>query len=190
MFFFTKPTEQRIRAFIAGQAGLDFSYSAVGATASNPPPGYVAEHTRTKLGAGQATFLKAKAALQSWKHFQLGWVEPCWPDTPIEIGQVVAVLGRVCGLCSLNACRIVYKVNETGQTTEFGFAYGTLPEHVESGEERFVVEWRQADDSVWYDILAFSRPHHFLARLGYPFVRRLQKRFARDSAAAMIRVTK
>ena len=50
------------------------------------------------------------------------------------------------------------------------------------------MEW-QEDDSVWYDILAFSRPNHFLARLGYPIVRRLQRRFARDSAAAMKRAT-
>ena len=67
----------------------------------------------------------------------------------------------------------------------YGFAYGTLPEHAESGEERFTVEWHEADDAVWYDIVAFSRPQQLLARLGYPFARRLQKRFARDSAAAM-----
>jgi len=40
---------------------------------------------------------------------------------------------------------------------------------------------------VWYDILAFYRPQQLLAQLGYPFARRLQKRFARDSAAAMLR---
>jgi hypothetical protein len=64
---------------------------------------------------------------------------------------------------------------------------GTLPGHAESGEERFTVEWREADGAVWYDILAFSRPRQLLARLGYPFARRLQRRFARDSAAAMRR---
>jgi uncharacterized protein (UPF0548 family) len=50
-----------------------------------------------------------------------------------------------------------------------------------------MIEWDQSDDSVWYDILAFSRPQHVLARLGYPVVRRLQKKFARDSAAVMQR---
>jgi len=39
---------------------------------------------------------------------------------------------------------------------------------------------------VWYDILAFSRPNQVLTRLGYPLVRRIQKRFAKDSAAAML----
>jgi hypothetical protein len=40
---------------------------------------------------------------------------------------------------------------------------------------------------VLYDIVAFSRPRHFLARLGYPYTRIVQRRFARDSAAAMLR---
>jgi uncharacterized protein (UPF0548 family) len=49
------------------------------------------------------------------------------------------------------------------------------------------VEWHEEDDAVWYNIVAFSRPQQLLTRLGYPLVRRLQKRFARDSAAAMLR---
>jgi hypothetical protein len=43
---------------------------------------------------------------------------------------------------------------------------------------------------VRYDILAFSRPQELLTRWGYPLVRRLQKRFAKDSAAAMLRAVK
>jgi uncharacterized protein (UPF0548 family) len=104
------------------------------------------------------------------------------------VGNVVAVYARLFGLWWLNACRIVYLVNETRTVKQFGFAYGTLPEHAESGEERFTVEWREQDDTVWYDILAFSRPHQLLTRLGYPLVRRFQRRFASDSAAAMLRV--
>ena len=66
-------------------------------------------------------------------------------------------------------------------------ALSTLPGHAESGEERFLVEWDRTTNAVWYDILAFSRPRHPLARLGYLFTRRTQKRFARDSVAAMLR---
>ena len=64
--------------------------------------------------------------------------------------------------------------------------YGTLPEHSESGEELFAVEWRE-DDSVWYDLLAFSRERHPLAKMAYPLARDLQRRFRRDSGAAMQR---
>ena len=48
-------------------------------------------------------------------------------------------------------------------------------------------EWHEADDAVWYHLLAFSRPQQLLPRLGYPFARRLQQCFASDSAAAMRR---
>ena len=190
MFLLTKPSMQTVRRFLDSQSEAQFSYPAVGATSTGPPPGYDVDHTRIRLGAGQSDFTAAKTALQAWKHFQLGWVEPCWQDTPIAPGEVVGVLAHVLGLWSLNACRIVFTVDERGSDTRCGFAYGTLPDHVESGEERFTIEWHQADDSVWYDILAFSRPHHLLARLGYPLVRRLQKRFARDSAQAMMQAVR
>ena len=132
---------------------------------------------------GEKVFAAAKAALERWQQFRLGWLEASPEDTPIKEGQVVAILARSIGLWWLNACRIVAVVDEDGPVKRFGFAYGTLPDHAGSGEERFLVEWDREDDSVWYDILAFSRPRHFLARLGYPWVRRVQKRFGRESAA-------
>ena len=184
MFLFTRPDKPTIQSFIESQSSLDVTYSGIGSTQGTPPSGYVVDHTRAKLGEGKAAFQTAQAALRNWAHFQLGWVEPCWPDTPIEPNQIVAVLARVFGIWSLNACRVIYVVQEE---EKFGFAYGTLPDHVESGEERFNVEWNPDDDSVCYDILAFSRPNHFLTRIAYPMTRRLQKRFARDSVAAMKR---
>ena len=94
------------------------------------------------------------------------------------------MLASALGLWVLNACRVVYVVEEEEPVRRFAFAYGTLPEHAESGEERFQVELLE-DDSVWYDILAFSRPNQLLARLAYPYVRRKQKQFARESMLAM-----
>ena len=149
--------------------------------------GYAVDHTRIKLGEGEEVFTKAKAALGRWEHFRLGWVEVWSPETPIQTGEVVAVIARNLGLWWLNACRIVYVVDEEEPIRRYGFAYGTLPDHAETGEERFLVEWDRASGEVWYDILAFSRPHRLLTRLGYPYVRRVQKRFAKESAAAMLK---
>ena len=185
MLLLRKPTTEMIQAFLEAQARLDLTYSAVGATTTNPPAGYVVDHTRMRLGAGEKVFTVARTALERWQQFRLGWVEASPEDTPIKEGQVVAILARSIGLWWLNACRIVSVVDEDGPVKRFGFAYGTLPDHAGSGEERFLVEWDRADDSVWYDILAFSRPRHFLARLGYPWVRRTQKKFGRESAAVM-----
>ncbi len=187
MLSLRKPSAESIRPFLAAQAKLPFTYPAVGATATTPPAGFVVDHTRIKLGEGEDAFRSATAALRRWEQFRLGWVEAWSPETPIQVGEVVAVMGRAIGLWWLNSCRIVYVVDESGPINKFGFAYGTLPGHVESGEERFLIEWDQGDDGVWYDILAFSRRNHILTRLGYPMVRRSQKRFGRDSAAAMFR---
>ncbi|QDV30302.1 hypothetical protein Spb1_22310 [Planctopirus ephydatiae] len=187
MLSFQKPPVESLRRFVAGQAAHDFSYPAVGATATTTPAGFDVDRTRIELGAGESVFHSAKAALKRWEQFRLGWVEVWSPETPLEPGQVVAIMGWTLGFWWLNSCRIIYTVDEQGPITKFGFAYGTLPGHVESGEERFLIEWDQATDKVWYDILAFSRPNHFLTRLGYPLVRRSQKRFGRDSAASMFR---
>ncbi len=188
MLSLRKPSDESIRHFLTGQAQLSFTYSAVGATAETPPADYVVDHTRIKLGDGEAVFVAATHALERWDQFRLGWVEAWSPETPIKSGEIVGVIGRVIGLWWLNACRIVYVIDEGGTVQRFGFAYGTLPGHVESGEERFLIEWDRSENSVWYDILAFSRPRHPLARLGYPFARRMQKRFARDSVKAMLRI--
>jgi uncharacterized protein (UPF0548 family) len=189
MLLFHKPTTDSIRRFLDNQRPLEFSYTAVGASAINPPPGYVVDRTRVKLGKGEQVFLAAKAALGQWDHFQLGWIEAWSPQTPIQTGEVVAVVARAAGLWWLNACRIVYVVDKDVPIRRFGFAYGTLPGHIEAGEERFLVEWDHSNDSVWYDILAYSRPKNILARIGRRFVRKMQMRFAQESAAAMQRCT-
>jgi uncharacterized protein (UPF0548 family) len=190
MLSWRKPSADAIRGFLTAQANLPFTYEAVGATAAIPPAGFVVDRTRIKLGEGEPVFRSAIAALGRWEQFHLGWVEAGLPDTPIQSGEVVAVVGRAIGLWWLNACRIVYVVDEKGPISKFGFAYGTLPGHVESGEERFLIEWNHGDDGVWFDILAFSRPNHVLTRLGYPVVRRVQKRFGRDSAASMLKAVR
>lgn len=185
-----KPSVESIRRFLEAQSKLDFTYAAVGATANALPAGFDVDRTRVELGKGQSVFQAAKAALKRWEQFRLGWAEVWSPDTPIRSGEVVAVLGRAIGLWWLNSCRIIYVVDDSGPISRFGFAYGTLPGHVEIGEERFLIEWDRETDSVWYDILAFSRPSHFLTRLGYRVVRRTQKRFGRNSAATMFRAVR
>jgi uncharacterized protein (UPF0548 family) len=119
--------------------------------------------------------------------YETGWTKLCWPDAPITGGTVVGVLGRHFGLWSLNACQIVYVIEEeeTSLLRRYGFAFGTLPGHVERGEERFTVEWHRADDSVSYEVFAFARPAHPLARVSPPFVRLVQRRFAAASLRAM-----
>ncbi|HEY8188872.1 MAG TPA: DUF1990 domain-containing protein [Pyrinomonadaceae bacterium] len=188
MFLHRKPSEEVVRRFISSQQDLPFSYPQAGSTQSESRTdhfGYIVDHNRLKLGEGEDTYRRAVASLRSWRQFDLGWVTVVPPGKSLQVGTTVAVQANVFGFWSLNAARIVYVFDERdSEKARFGFAYGTLPDHVERGEERFMVEWC-ADDSVWYDIFAFSRPKHPFARLGFPITRALQKRFARESLAMM-----
>ena len=112
------------------------------------------------------------------------WTSVVDPTCPLIAGREVGVLARVGFLWTLNACRILDVVDEPGRC--FGFVYGTLDEHVEQGEERFLVKLDSAN-RVWFDLLAISRPHRWYTRIASPVARFFQRRFRRDAAAAMLR---
>lgn len=189
MFFLIKPSSKRIQRFIDSQRQASFNYAEVGASLGPLPPGYAVNHGRIRLGQGEAAFERAVEALRKWKMFDLGWVNVCWPDAPIEVGTTVAVLARHFGFWSLHPARIVCLIDEDdGRKWRARFAYGTLEAHGMQGEETFIVEWHRADDSVWYDLRSFSRPGELLTKLGNPIVRSLQRRFARESTQVMFRV--
>ncbi len=187
MFILREPSSEEIESFLSVQRNAPFSYAEVGASRRGAPSGYAADHNRVRLGAGEETFLRARDALRRWSMFDVGWVRVFPEDAPIEAGETVAVLARLSGLWSLNACRVVYRIeDEEGALKRHGFAYGTLPAHAERGEERFTLEWDRESGEVHYDLFAFSRPAHPLVWAGYPLARALQRRFARDSLRAMI----
>jgi len=186
MLLLSKPNRAIVTSFLESQQNQNFSYPEVGASRCGTPGGYAIDHNRALLGQGPETFDCAKRAIVQWKMFDMPWVELCWPDAPIERGASVAILVSHLGFWSLNAARIVYVLEEDDPIQKYGFAYGTLPAHNEIGEERFSVEFHRDDESVWYDLFAFSRPRG-LSRLAYPFTRYLQRRFAGHSKRAMQR---
>ena len=157
MLSWQKPTDEFVRRFLAKQSALDLSYPEVGATATTPPAHYVVDHTRIRLGEGESVFRSAVVALRKWEQFHLGWVE-AWPsNTPIQTGEDVAVMGQALGIWWLNACRILYVVDEQGPIAKFGFAYGTLPGHVESGETPAEAALRELLEETGYpDVTAVA----------------------------------
>jgi len=192
LFQLSEPSTQRISRFLDAQRDAHFSYDEVGASRGDAkvPTGYAVDHNRVRLGEGRETFDRAVAALYAWKMSDLGWARVVPEGAQVEVGTTVAVLAKHYGFHSLNPCRISYTIEQDGgDLVRRGFAYGTLPDHGEKGEERFTIEWHHEDDSVFYDLYAFSRPNQLLAKLGYPLARHLQHRFARDSLQAMVRAT-
>lgn len=163
-----------------------FSYAEVGASrhSAERPRGYDLDHNRIQIGEGVGDFETACAAVRAWRMFPAPWTRIVPVNAPIQVGTVVAMQAHALGLWWLNACRIVYVIEEHGPMERFGFAYGTLWAHIEQGEERFSVE-RHPDGSVWYDLRAFSRPRYWPVRMGKRIARRLQARFVRESQIAM-----
>ncbi|MEZ4941417.1 MAG: DUF1990 domain-containing protein [Saprospiraceae bacterium] len=182
MLTIKQPTTAATENFLQVQRDLPFTYPHAGSTKQpNQLAGFDNDLLRVRIGCGAADFERAKMAVRAWKMFPAGWTKILPENAPLQPGTSVAMYARFLGFWWRNACRIVYVVDAPDR---FGFAYGTLPGHVERGEELFLVEM-QPDGTVWYVLRAFSRPRHWVARLGYPMVRLLQARFRRDSARQM-----
>jgi uncharacterized protein (UPF0548 family) len=186
MFLLIKPSAEFVREYLSAQQSGQFSYPDVGASRKSAPAGYTVDHNRMQLGTGAGTFERAVHAVNAWKVFDIPWLELYPPKAPVQVGTTVAVLVRHLQFWSLNSCRIVYVMEERGVREIYGFAYGTLTDHAKMGEERFFVQFDSVDQSVWYDIYAFSRPRP-LVRAAFPLARMLQRRFARGSMTAMLR---
>ena len=123
-------SESDIQDFLSRQSHSTFSYDAVRSTAGSPPLHYNLDRTHIRLGEGARTWELAVNAVRAWQMFNVPWMKLCWPSAPIRPGTDVAVIVRHFGFWSLNACRIVYVVeDESPERLLYGFAYGTLAQH-------------------------------------------------------------
>lgn len=191
MFLLAKPDTESIERFLHRCRDDDFSYPEVAASRDKAPSGYTIDHNRIKIGQGEKDFERARLAVNNWEMFALGWVNLLPQQAKISVGSTVCILIHHFGFYSLNAARIVYVIDEASEKVRrYGFAYGTLPEHGEIGEERFAVEMDVESGEICYDLYAFSRPGKLLAKIGYPLTRYLQRSFARDSKETMIAAMK
>jgi uncharacterized protein (UPF0548 family) len=183
MISFNLPSLQALQPFLEQQKSLPFSYLPIGKSKEDVKiPDFDNDYNEQYLGDGDAVFESAKTALRQWKMFPKHWTV-IQPHTPIEVGETVTMCAAAFGLWWRNACKIVYVIDEPRR---FGFAYGTLPGHVEMGEELFLIEMDE-NGRVCYILKAFSRPRHILARMGYPMMRYFQRKFQKESKEAMVR---
>ncbi len=184
MFLTRRPSQPEIKEFIARSRDLPLSYDPIG-IAKESPHGFKVDEASGVIGRGQQDLARAKLALAEWRHFDFGWVELFPRGAVVEPGSVVAVLVHHLGFWSLNGCRVVYTLGDRRTSLSFGFAYGTLTNHAELGEEIFEVSLAPESEEVVYRIRAVSKPRATMARIGYPLTRMLQARFRRDSIVAM-----
>lgn len=188
-----KPDHKAIDAFIAALSEDKFSYEEVGDTSrmtdrrQELAKDYRIAHFRFPMGHGANTYERAKQALRQWKSFDLKWVHFCWPEFEPTPGLNMAIMGHNLGLWMVNGVRVVDVYEEIAPVHRFGFTMGTLPDHMIVGEERMQVEWHPGDDTVWYELLSFSRKRRWLSKFGAFHVHRMQRRFAQESGQAMKR---
>jgi uncharacterized protein (UPF0548 family) len=158
------------------------TYDDPGATRKEPlPEGFRHDHHERRLGDG-LVFERAREGLSRWVAHAGAGVR-VFPGTTVADGDTVLVLLGFGPVQVIAPCRIVYVIDEQDR---FGFAYGTLPGHPESGEESFVVE-RDPEGTTVFRITAFSRPATPMTRMGAPVARRVQLRVTRRYLEALAR---
>jgi uncharacterized protein (UPF0548 family) len=148
------------------------TYEDIGATlAGVQPEGFHHDRYEIVLGSGHLDFQRAVLGLKGWEAHRLPGMRVFPASEEIRTGATVIVTWGTPVLALAAPCRIVSVID--GQT-RWGFAYGTLPGHPECGEEAFVVSI-SPDQTVRFEIGAFSRPGDPLVRLSGPIGRGFQR---------------
>ncbi|MFB9448577.1 DUF1990 domain-containing protein [Dactylosporangium vinaceum] len=158
---------------------MNVTYSEVGATREGPlPAGYTHVTRRVRLTAG---FAEAAEALAHWRPQHGAGLRVRTDAERVGLGVEFASGIGAGPLRLWVPCKIVWVVD---QPSRYGFGFGTLPGHVETGEEAFVLSVDEIGD-VWFEVRAFSRPAKWWVRLGAPFAKLVQARVTDRYAAAM-----
>ncbi|GAA1481430.1 hypothetical protein GCM10009624_18700 [Gordonia sinesedis] len=146
------------------------SYSAVGGTAGSPPAGYRCFVRAAYLGCGADAFSQARNAMVRWQIQARSGVRVSASEPELDIGSVAILTLGALGFSVRAPVRVVDVVDTP---REYAFAYGTLPGHPESGEERFTLN-RRDDGQTSLTVTAFSRPAAWMTRLAGPVGRAAQ----------------
>jgi uncharacterized protein (UPF0548 family) len=182
-----RPSDETLQRILEDQQGQPFPYPAVGATAGGDlPAGFHHDRMGTDLGPDDGDrFERARQALREWVP-QRGAGIYVYPGHPVAAdGAFVLALPLPGAGWALAPGRVAYLLDEPERT---GFAYGTLTGHPERGEEAFLVH--RSEGRLRFEVIAFSRPHDLLARLGGPVSRAVQLRTIGRYLSAMEAATR
>jgi uncharacterized protein (UPF0548 family) len=176
-----RPSEHELANLLARCPADPLTYSPVGGSLTGVAPAGLRRH-RWSTALPAEAFDRASAAIREWAvHRGAGLTVVA--DGPFAVGTNVAMSAPLpVGFVDVT-CRLVSVVDEPDR---FGFAYGTLPVHPETGEEAFLVV--RDRDGLRFDVQAVSAPRHPLARLAPPVADRLQHRGVERYLAAMLRL--
>jgi uncharacterized protein (UPF0548 family) len=170
-----------LAALVATARDASLTYAEVGASRDETlPSGY--HHVRMSERIGDVTaFDRAVLGLRTWA-VQEGAGMKVFPGEPVEPNATIIAVTSIGPVQMVIPCRVVAVFKDPDS---FGFAYGTLPGHPESGEESFVVE--RKNGASFFTVSAFSKPVDPLARLAGPFGRVVQRVVTRRYVNALRR---
>ena len=171
----------QLEALLAKAQLASPTYKEIGASRGDVlPPGY--HHVRMEERIGDAdAFERAVTGLRNWVAHEGAGLR-IYPKDPVMPDATVIAVTSIGPMQMAAPCRIVAVFKEPDV---FGFSYGTLPGHPESGEESFVLERR--GDATYFIVRAFSRPVDPLARLSGPIGRAVQHSVTRRYLSALRR---
>lgn len=161
------------------------TYPQVGASAREPlPEGYRQVRRRVRIGQGEEVFAAVAAGMRKMLvHRYTGLVVRSDVDTPSVGGRFTSGL-RLAGARLWAPCEFVWV---SDATHGYGYGFGTLSGHPESGEEAMEVAI-DSRERVEFTIRAFSRHSAWYARLGAPLARLVQDRITDGYVAAARRL--
>jgi uncharacterized protein (UPF0548 family) len=121
----------------------------------------------------EGPFRRVAATIGEYRIFSPRLITPVLAKTPVEVGDTVGLTYRLLpGLRLFVACRVIDVFDGPSATGwRAGFTYRTLAGHVELGEETFAVEKDWTTGEVTASLTSWSRPGHWLTRIGYWYAR-------------------
>jgi len=166
----SQTTEKETGVRLGDLASAPLTYEQVGATGDGMtlPAGYHHVRVSARIGTGRDRFERAAEAVLRYGMLRGAGVRVSATTETAAVGTIV--VGRLGPIPA--PCRVVYLVDDVNCR---GFAYGTLPGHPESGEERFAVRFDPVTGEVHSEVVAFSRHATWWSRLGGPVAALVQR---------------
>jgi uncharacterized protein (UPF0548 family) len=141
---------------------------------------------------GDGVFQKVSDAILAYRIFPPTLVVPVLDRTPLQVGDTVGLTYALLpGIRMFVASRVIDRFDrQIDSGWETGFTYRTLDGHAELGEETFAVRKNRQTGEVTASMTAWSRPGHWLTRIGYWYARWCQLHAGRSALDWLHRVAR
>jgi uncharacterized protein (UPF0548 family) len=182
-FWLRRPNDKKLESVLAAQSKLAVAYSPSGMF-KRPHTlwGFKETGGSVMVGHGQRVFDTATQNIKRWRVHECAGLTVTPRGAEVrESADVILLMKLPIGYVTVS-CRVV---SVTQSKDQWGFTYGTLPHHVERGEELFSVTMAP-DGTVTFTVRAMSRPGHFLTRVGAPVAQIIQRRATDKYLQAMV----